>query len=201
MNVRIKYEMTWRAGVWFEDRLQMNNYQIILDLTTISNDQEEHIVCLNRVKHFVYTELDSTVFINQSDKAAAKALTNAGINITPLPEDPIDQVVGMILFNKLNAIMEGRVVVRAFDICSDLGDNIHYLHSDSELLNIDFGTGWWDDAGPTHNNFKLPDQKNVVRLTRTSTWKDFDLDWYSESDNEVDSAAINTILKFNKDED
>lgn len=199
MNVRLKYEMAWRAGVWFENRLQMNNYQVTLDLTTVSQDQEEHIVCLNRIKHFVYVELDSTVFINQKDTVAAKALATAGIKITPLPEEPIDQVVGMILFNKLNAITEGRVVVRAIDICSDLGDNIHYLHSDAELSTIDFGAGWWNDASPVHNNFKLPGQKNVVRLNRMPTWKDFDLDWHSEADYET--TPMSTILKFNKDED
>lgn len=191
--------MDWRAGIWFENRLQMNNYSIKLDLLTNSSDQDYHIVALERLKHFVYYELDSTVFVKQDQTTAIQNLLTAGINVTTTPEDPIDQIIGLVLFSKLNAIMEDHIIVKALDIASDLGDRIHYLHSDQEKTFVNFGTGWWDDATPWHGSNKKPRNKNIVKIQRTPTWEDFDLDWESADPKQVDNYE-NTVVKFHRDE-
>lgn len=199
MNVRLKYTMDWRAGIWFEDRLQMNNYTTTLDLITNTSDQDHQVVAISRLKWFVYTQLESTVFVNQQDTASIKNLHDAGIDITTLPADPIDQIVGIILFSKFNAIMEQRIVVKELSIASDLGDNVHYLHSDQETTFFDFGAGWWDDTGPGHSLQLKPNHKRVVKLKRMPSWQDFDLDWQTQTDQLLDTVA-NTVVKFHRDE-
>jgi len=199
MNVRLKYTMDWRAGIWFEDRLQMNNYTATLDLITNTNDQDHQVVAISRLKWFVYTQLESTVFINQNNTIAIKSLNDSGIDLTTLPADPIDQIVGMMLFSKFNAIMEDRIVVKELSIASDLGDNVHYLHSDQETTFFDFGTGWWHDTGPGHSIQLKPHQKRVVKLKRVPSWQDFDLDWQRQTDRSLDTVA-NTVVKFHRDE-
>ncbi len=191
--------MDWRAGIWFEHRLQMNSYSVTVDLMTNTRDQNQQIIAMARLKHFVYLELDSTVFVNQNNHDAIDNLTKAGINVTTLPEDPIDQIIGIMLFYKLNAIMEDRILVRALDIASDLGDQVHYLHSDQESTLNNFGLGWWYETGPGHGNTKKSNvKKNVVKLQRSPTWLDFDLDW--QSDNHAVDNTVSTIVKFHKDE-
>jgi hypothetical protein len=190
--------MHWRAGIWFENRLQMNDYDIKLSLLTATLNQEDHIVCIARLKHLIYVELDSTVFINQNDIKAMEDLSAAGIKITTLPEDPIDQIIGLMLFNKINAIMEGRMLLKEIDINSDLGDTIHYLHNDLECSAAEFGTGWWDDPSPCHSNFKSKNNKKVVKLTRNLSWQDLELCWDGEAQDDVQA---NTVVKFNRDED
>lgn len=197
MNVRLRYDMTWRAGVWFENRLQMNQYDVELELVTNTSDPEFQIVSLGRLKHFVYVELDSTVFINQSDKDAIEKLVTAGVKLTTTPEEPIDQVVGLVLYKKFNAIMENQIVVKSLNIKSDLGDNIWYLHNDQETVAMNLTSGWWNDSEPNHNNIKLSGKKNIVKLQRTPKWTDFDLDWTEVAETEQTS---NTVVKFNKDE-
>jgi hypothetical protein len=199
MNIRLKYQMDWRSGIWFEDRLQMNNYGVALDLVTKTNNQEHQIVAISRLKWFVYRELESTVFVNQQDTDTVNKLYSAGISVTTLPEQPIDQIVGLMLFAKFNAIMEDRILVRELDIVSDLGDNVHYLHSDQETTFFDFGTGWWHDSGPTHSLQLKHNQKNIVKLKRLPTWQDYDLEWDADSDRSLDTVA-NTVVKFNRDE-
>jgi hypothetical protein len=199
MNIRLKYNMDWRSGIWFEDRLQMNNYGVTLSLITNTNDQEHQIVAISRLKWFVYQELESTVFVHQNDTDTINKFNAAGINITTLPEQPIDQIVGLMLFAKFNAIMEDRLVVKELDIVSDLGDNIHYLHSDQETTFFDLGTGWWNDSGPNHCIQLKPNQKNVVKLKRVPSWRDHDLEWDSDTDRSLDIVA-NTVVKFNRDE-
>jgi len=177
----------------------MNNYTATLDLITNTNDQDHQVVAISRLKWFVYKQLESTVFINQNNTVTIKSLNDSGIDLTTLPADPIDQIVGLMLFSKFNAIMEDRIVVKELSIASDLGDNVHYLHSEQETTFFDFGTGWWHDAGPGHSIQLKPHQKRVVKLKRVPSWQDFDLDWQSQTDRSLDTVA-NTVVKFHRDE-
>ena len=203
MNVRLEYDMNWSAAIWFEGQLQINNYTAELAICTNTSDQEDHVTCLARLNHFVYHELTNTVFINQNNQEQIQALTTAGIKVTPLPEEPIDQIVGIALYCKLNAILEKRMMVTDVTIQSNLGDNVRYLHSDQESLGPCEDSGWWFDTGPAHSNFKptLGGKKRVVKLNRTPAWKDLDLSWSGTIDPVIESTS-NTVVfaKFPTDE-
>ena len=134
MNVRLEYSMTWTAAIWFDSRLQMNNYTVELGIITNSSLQQDHSVSLARLNHFVYHELANTTFIHHDNTAQMQALTQAGIKITPLPEDPIDQIIGIALYSKMNAILQDKMIVTSVKIQSDLGDNVCYLQKALGLL-------------------------------------------------------------------
>ena len=200
MNVRLEYEMNWRAALWFENRLQVNDYNATIYMYTNTSNQEDHVTCMERINHFVYHELTNTVFIKQDDQDQIQALSAAGIKITPLPEEPIDQIVGIALYCKLNAILEERMIVTGVTMQSELGDNVRYLHSDQESLGPCDTPGWWYDAGPTHSNFKptVGGKRRVVKLNRTPSWRDLKLNW---SDSEPVPTNSNTVVfKFPTDE-
>ena len=200
MNVRLEYEMNWRAAIWFETRLQVNDYHATISMYTNTSNQEDHVKCMERINHFVYHELTNTVFIKQDDQEQIQALSAAGIKITPLPEEPIDQIIGIALYCKLNAILEEKMIVTGVNIQSDLGDNVRYLHGDQESRGPCDTPGWWYDAGPTHSNFKptLGGKRRVVKLNRTPSWRDLELDW---SDSEPVPTNSNTVVfKFPTDE-
>ena len=200
MNVRLEYDMHWRAAIWFENCLQMNSYNIELAITTNTSNTEDHVVSLNRLNHFVYNEMANTVYIHQNDVTQIQALTAAGIKVTTLPEEPIDQIIGIALYCKLNAILEERMIVTGVTIQSDLGDNVRYLHGDQESRGPCDTPGWWYDSGPTHSNFKptVGGKRRVVKLNRTPSWRDLELDW---SDSEPAPTNSNTVVfKFPTDE-
>lgn len=199
MNIRLKYSLDWRAGIWFDDRLQMNNYSATLSLLTKTNNQAHQIVAISRLKWFVYRILESTVFVKQTDTDTVRQLAQIGISVTTLPEDPIDQVVGLMLFAKFNSIMEDHIQVTELDLVSDLGDSVHYLHSDNENTVFDFGTGWWHASDPSHCLLPKLSHKNIVKLNRVPVWKDFDLDWDTDTA-ETSVVVTNTVVKFRKDE-
>ena len=202
MNVRLEYDMHWRAAIWFENTLQINNYNMELAITTNTANPDDHVVSLNRLNHFVYNEMANTVYIHQDNVTQAEALTAAGIKITTMPEQPIDQIIGIALYSKLNAILEQRMFINDVTIQSDLGDNVRYLHSERESLGPLDQMGWWQDSSPAHSDFKsTASQKHVVRLSRNTTWQDLEMEW---SDVEpVESADDNTVVfaKFGPDED
>jgi hypothetical protein len=202
MNVRLEYDMHWRAAIWFENTLQINNYSMELAITTNTADPEDHITSLNRLNHFVYNEMTNTVYIHQDDTAQAQALVTAGIKITTMPEQPIDQIIGIALYSKLNAILEQRMFINNVTIQSDLGDNVRYLHSERESLGPLSQIGWWQDSSPAHSDFKsTAGKKHVVRLSRNLTWQDLDMEWSDAAS--VESTDDNTVVfaKFGPDED
>jgi len=200
MNVRLEYDMNWRAAIWFEDRLQINDYNAELSIHTNTSNHEDHVTCMARLNHFVYHELTNTVFIKQTNQEQLRALAAAGIKVTTMPEEPIDQIIGIALYCKLNAILEEKMIVTNVTIQSLLGDNVRYLHSSQESLGPCADPGWWTDPGPVHSNFKpATGGKRVVKINRTPTWRDMDLGW---SGTEPPRNETNTVVfsKFPSDE-
>ena len=200
MNVRLEYDMHWCAGIWFENTLQINSYNMELTITTNTANADDHVISLSRLNHFVYNEMANTVYIQQDDTNQIQALTSAGIKVTTLPEQPIDQIIGIALYSKLNAILQERMFVNGVTIQSDLGDNVRYLHNDRESLGPLSQIGWWQDPSPMHSDFKsTASKKHVVRLNRTLTWQDLELEW---SDVEPTDNTGNTVVfaKFGPDE-
>ena len=192
MNVRLEYDMSWNSCIWFENTLQTNRYQIELMMTTNTSDQDDQITCMNRMNHFIYEELNNTVFINEKDTEQIQLLSAAGIKITTLPEAPIDQIIGWVVFLKLNAILEDRMVITDIKIQSDLGDNIKYMHTLGESLGPIGLTGWWADPSPVHSIIKSgASKKRVVKLNKGTSWKKLDMGW--TGDDETLSTA-NTVL-------
>jgi predicted Fe-Mo cluster-binding NifX family protein len=192
--------MNWRAAIWFENRLQINDYNAELSIHTNTTDHEDHVTCMARLNHFVYHELTNTVFIKQDDQDQLKALAAAGIKVTTLPEEPIDQIIGIALYCKLNAILEERMIVTNVTIQSLLGDNVRYLHSSQESLGPCSDTGWWTDPGPIHSNFKpAAGSKRVVKLNRTPAWRDLDLGWSGTQELKNETNTV-VFAKFPTDE-
>jgi predicted Fe-Mo cluster-binding NifX family protein len=192
--------MNWRAAIWFEDRLQINDYSAELSIHTNTDNHEDHVTCMARLNHFVYHELTNTVFIKQTNQDQLRALAAAGIKMTTMPEEPIDQIIGIALYCKLNAILQERMFVNGVTVQSDLGDNVRYLHNDHDSTGPLGQEGWWQDFSPVHSNFKpSANKKHVVKLNRTLTWQDLDMEW---SDVEPVDNAGNTVVfaKFGPDE-
>lgn len=199
MNVRLTYNSTVQAGVWYSNSLQMNLYTVSISMITHSHNGTDHVVCLERVKHFLESELYSTVFIHQDDQAQIQLLTAAGINVTTTPLDPIDQVVGMLLFAKLNSIMENRISIMDIDIVSDLGAQVHFHHNALESMDSIPESGWWYDPSPRHNDMVLSTKsKNVLKINKLTTWKMLDLDW--DQEHTAPETTAETLLFPSRDD-
>ena len=106
--------------------------------------------------------------------------TDVGLNVTTLPEEPVDQVVGIMLFYKLNAIMEGRMKITELVLSSEAGDSIEYFHNENEMTDLFPESGWWHEPTLCHSSVELEDEEekqNVVDLNADDEWRDQDLGW------------------------
>ncbi len=198
MNVRLQYDLKFLAGVYYDDRLQINSYDVSMNLLTKTKDAASTTVAMERLKAFVYDTLNSTVFINQNNMERAEFLQIMGANVTTLPEEPVDQIVGMMLYYKLNAIMEGRMVITALDIASELGDSVWYQHDEDDSAGPFANDGWWHLASTQHETIEPQEvADNVVKVISTG-WYEMGLDW---PENTLPPSANSVVYaNFSKNE-
>lgn len=189
MNVRLRFNADIRTGVWLADDFMVSNYALNLQLITQSENPEDHPVCLGRIRT-VLDQLEHAVLINQNNTNKINELTACGFRVIAMPQEPIDQIVGIVLFEKLNAVLENRMRVTDIDVCSDSGDNIWFMHSNNEIIRAVPDTGWWADSTPNCTNTALSANKSkVVKLKRQLNWKTLELDW--QSDCSAETVIIN----------
>lgn len=192
MNVRLQYDIEFLAGVYFNDTLQMNKYDACISLTTATKDVASTNIAMERLKAFVFDELASTVFINQNNMERAEFLQMIGVNVTTLPEEPVDQIIGMMLYYKLNAVMEGRMVITSLDISSSLGDGVWYQHDEDDLAGPFAKDGWWHQSSTQHETIEPREiADNVVKVISTG-WHEMGLDWP-----ENQAPVTNTVVYAN----
>ena len=191
MNVRLRYSTVFTAGIFYDDQMRMNNYQVKLHLVTNSEEGDDHNIALDRIKYFLHNQLNSTVFINSAETDQCRAFASAGIKMTTLPEDPLDQVIGIMLYCKLNAILEDRMIIDEIEICSELGENIVYLHNNQDAQGPFADVGWWQQSDAVHCDLTLWDNEKTVALHHIgSSWRDLGLHW--------DESVIININNDNK---
>lgn len=198
MNVRLQYDTGLLAGIYFEDSLQINSYSVNISFTTQTSDTRAINVAMERLKYFLHGELSNTVFINQAHKEQAEMFYTLGVNITTLPEEPVDQIVGMMLYCKLNAVMENRIVVASLDISSVLGDDIWYRHDDEDSLGPLNQDGWWYKPNLQHHNIDLDDTPENVVKVQNQGWHELDLVWPEEQTPKTNNTVIYPDFKRNE---
>jgi hypothetical protein len=191
MNVRLKYDMPFTAGVYHDGTLRMNNYSLRLWMTTNSENPADQNISFERIKYFVYTQIDSTIFVNSTLEDECQRFAQAGLNITTMPGDPVDQLVGIMLYYKLNAITEDRMNIVETELSSTYGENMTYLHGEFENTLGYKQPDWWTTADLTHSDFEPIDSDKVVSIPQSTAWRDIDLSW---SDMPTEGSPGNVVV-------
>jgi len=193
MNVRLQYDLEFMAGIYYDDRLQLNSYSVNLGLLTKTTDAASTNIAMDRLKYFVHGELANTVFVNQGSTERAEMMQIMGINVTTLPEEPVDQIVGLMLYCKLNAIMETHVTVTDIEVSSEIGDGCWYPHSQNESLGPFNSDGWWNSSEPTQSDRRANKNKRVVKLYNSTNWHDIELSWPVDNEDISDNVVIKSF--------
>lgn len=198
MNVRIAQLVGFNAGAWYDGALEMNQYTVKLWMITQSVSADEQNVAFRRAKYFIYNELESTIFVDSSDESKCAELARAGLDITTLPGEPADQLIGIMLFHKLNAIMEGRIALLEVEISA--GDAVIYLHGENETSESLPIPDWWTSADLTHSDFTSVDSDKVLSIPQGTSWRDLDLAW-PNTPSDDNSGNIVVFADFKQSDD
>jgi hypothetical protein len=194
MNVRLQFPVNFTAGIFYNGKMQMNNYTAKLYMMTNTPDGDANNIAFERVKHFIYNELDSSIFISIDYEEQCKKYLDAGIKITTFPGDPVDQLVGIMLYYKLSAIIEERMIIGEVELSSILGDGLIYIHGENENIDDLDVPEWWETVDLAHCDADLIDTDKIVTMHHSSIWRDLDLQWPNIEDITVDEEAENTVV-------
>ena len=195
MNVRLKYDLHFNAGVYYNSNTILNNYSLRLWMITNTELAEDQNTAFERMKYFVYNHVDNTMFIDRAEQEQCSKFLQAGLSITTMPGDPVDQLIGIMLYHKLNAIMEQRMTIVETELSSSQGQAMTYLHSEEEnTLGVE-APAWWQNADLAHSDFALPESEKVVSMQTTTAWRDLDLAW-SELPPSMDHGNIVVFADF-----
>jgi hypothetical protein len=195
MNVKIEYPAEFLAAVYWEDAVMMNSYAVRCEMMTNTKDNREQNIALERLKYMLFMQMQNSVFVDQREKAAIKRLEAAGLRTVVLPEQPVDQIVGMMLYSKLDSVMEDRITMTQLKLSSELGENITYFQTDNETIGPFQQKGWWNNADPVISDSKSGGK--IVSIKGTTTWQLLGLDWDNEKE---ETNKGNTVVAFRKDE-
>ena len=194
MNVRLKYDLHFNAGVYYRGDTILNNYSLRLWMITNTELAEDQNTAFERIKYFVYNHVDNTMFIDRAEQEQCAKFLQAGLSITTMPGDPVDQLIGIMLYHKLNAIMEQRMTIVETELSSSQGQAMTYLHSEGEnTLGVE-PPSWWLSADLSHSDFALPESEKIVSM-HTTAWRDLDLAW-SDSTTPTDHGNIVVFADF-----
>jgi hypothetical protein len=198
MNVRLQKTLHFTAGVWYDNSLQMNNYVARINLYTNSTDPVSQNTAFERLKYFVYYELDSSILLDQGQSEQGSQFVSSGLRITTMPGAPFDQLVGIMLYYKLNAIMEQRLVITDVEISSSMGENLVYLHDEDEDTTDIVKPNWWTTTDLLHSDSDPAPSGKVVAINRVKTWRELELDW--PVDVTVDPGNIVVFADFKRND-
>ena len=196
MNVRLKRKVAWSSGLVFQDRFCINHYTVSLSMMTLTTDPVEQNIAYDRLKHFIYAILNDSVLVSNESKSLS-LWQSTGVPLVVLPEEPVDQIVGMMLYCKLNAIMEEKIIVTEVELSSHQGDDMVYLHSEEENLGPFESPGWWEDSTPVTQVRLNNKTKKVVSLDKKPEWKNLGLDWETTQE---DSTSV-VFANFKHEDD
>jgi hypothetical protein len=197
MNVRLLKNWAWNSGIVVDGEYHINSYALSVDLVTATEDHREQNIAYERMRHWITQVLASSVII-ETGHHRIDAFLATGQRVIELPNGPVDQMVGIMLYCKLNAILEGRLVVTDVSISSDLGDHMVYLHSDGDACGPFAAAGWWNDPRTVFSSRKPRKNANVISMSRSPEWADLDLLWQEPAR----TSDPNTVLyaEFPKNE-
>lgn len=191
MNVRLIKHFHWSSGVVYQDNFAINHYSVELSMLTACDDHIDQNKAYDRLKTFIEEILQDSILVSGSAFDMAK-WTGTGARVIAVPDEPVDQVIGIMLYTKLNAIMEQRMIVTDVRLSSRLGDDMIYLHSHGENPGPFTQDGWWNDHRPIWGlSASRPKKDKVVTMDRYLEWKNYGLDWGgSQPENNSDGTIV-----------
>lgn len=188
MNVRLRKSFSWSSGLIYNNTFLVNHYEISANILTVTTSSDEQNTAYERTRLWVDHTLENSILISQDSDLLARY--SEGCRLLVFPEEPVDQLVGIMMYLKLNSIMQNRMVVTDLEISSSQGDYMKYIHSHGEALGPLSEDGWWSDCRPIWATPGRSGDGKVVNLDRGPEWKDFDLDWTQAGSQHHDSVVF-----------
>ena len=199
MTARIQRSFDLQMGVHFTGVFYMNIYDIDLHFNVETENIKEQNIALERIKFYLSECLENSIFISDQEEDAIEKYMAANLKVSVLPEEPYDQIVGIMLMTKLNAIAEGRLVITDVSISSRMSDGVSCMHSIDDNIGPFLLKDWYSESNTKINSYKYsPKNKKILKLIKPIDWADVYMNWDSPEEPLIQDIA-NEIVYVNFD--
>jgi len=176
---RVYKDFDFLAAVHFDDQFMINHYNLNLIMDIITDDEKEQLIAIERIVYFLQNYVESCLFINEKNKKKITAYEKAGLKVLTLPEDPFDQIIGLVLMSKFNAIAENRIIVTETIFGSKLSAQIKFHNYIEQLEEFDHNA-WYNNSSLSDNFNKSKIKKDkIVKFDDLEDWNKLGLAWNS----------------------
>lgn len=177
MPSRIQKDIAFFSGVHFENQFMINLYECDISIIINTDDAREQRVALDRLVYFVTNHLQNSLIISSTEKEMITKYENAGLRLCIVPEEPYDQILGLVLLNKFNSIMEGKMEVMDMTFGSKLSDYVKFDLAKEEAESIFNQDSWYNDSSVSLRDTPKKKKDKVVKLFDPDEWTKNDLNW------------------------
>lgn len=201
MNVRLKKTFEFSSGIVHDNVFSVNFYTANVVMMTTSLHGDNQNIAYERMKYWINGVMEHAILIAHDDDMIDKWAAT-GQRILVLPEKPVDQIIGMMLFSKLNAMAGDHLMITDLEISSTLGDDMWYEQSSEEDLGPFDAPGWWNDPGPSwaSKDRKKTLGSKIIKLNRDQDWKSLELDFEEVENNAEDETRQAVLMNFVRDD-
>ena len=152
-------------------------------------------MAIERCRWWVENILNNSVFVHRDNEQKMQEYWGAGLNVIALPAEPTDQTVAMLLYSKLNAICEGKIVILDIQITSQLGNGVRFIYDDTDDYGPFTKDEWWNSEGVDwFNPAILKDKDGTLHMKQLPSWHDVNLHWV-EADKEQKDNIVEVDFK------
>jgi len=181
MNARLSQDFEFSAALLSERQILPVKYDLTIDMVTQTDNPRHQNVAIQRIIFFITQIMDGNVYTDLSNCNFSKIKKLFPENlILEFPERPYEQLVGTLLFHKLSAITEGKLVIDELHIGSNHNEGLIYTIEDySEFLMIEGEPVWWDKPTMAISKAKRHQLAKVK-------WEDAGLGWEPPKGNDLE---------------
>jgi hypothetical protein len=182
MNARISKKFVFQAAIHHEKTFLINDYELDLHMVVTTSDIYEQNIAMDRIKYLFDFGLESCIFVNLNDPKSIEMYSKANIRVCPVPDDPFDQIIGLMIMSKCNIITEGHLDITSVEIRSKICDDVVFFISaeeDSEFKHL--ANVWWNENNPNVSLVKTSKKEKIVELKKDpKDWNSIGLGWKKE---------------------
>lgn len=177
MSSRIVKDISFFAAVHFENQFLINLYECDMSMLVHTDDPREQRIAIDRLVYFVSNYLQNSIIVSGQDKTAIEKYEAAGMSTCIVPEEPFDQILGLVFLNKFNSIMEERCEITNMTFGSRLSDYIKFDVSKEEAEAMYPDTAWYNDSTVAIRDKPKKKKDKIVKLFDPDEWEKNELSW------------------------
>ena len=194
----VEWSSPFMTTVMSYDDIVPNTYECTLGISPTTNNTEYQNIGFERIKFFLRNICQNSVLISIHNKKfnALKKLTCS--NIITLPDEPYDQLLIVLLFHKIDAILEEHFYCDYIVLESFQGENVKYQ------FNAEYDSTFVDDTNYFSDKLKekkLPwwyrgdtstsDTFKDMTIDVPFTWDDVGLSYKNNKKKESKGEIVN----------